>query len=99
MRYVIYDSIGQSSNEGSIHFSWGCTPEANGDVYDVAYGQALAVTAPGVGGNDATCDLPSEVTRQVSAPRPMRERSTGIAVRPSQKPAEPRAEADDRRTA
>ena len=32
-------------------------------------------------------DLPSEVTRQVSAPRPMRERSTGIAVRPSQKPA------------
>jgi hypothetical protein len=56
-------------------------------------------------------DLPSEVTRQVSAPRPMRERSTGIAVRPSQKPvqqsaqqsaqhsAEARAEADDRRTA
>jgi hypothetical protein len=31
-------------------------------------------------------DLPSEVTRQVSAPRPVRERSTGIAVRPSQKP-------------
>ena len=31
-------------------------------------------------------DLPSEVTRRVSAPRPIRERSTGIAVRPSQKP-------------
>ena len=31
-------------------------------------------------------DLPSEVTNRVSAPRPMRERSTGIAVRPSQKP-------------
>jgi hypothetical protein len=48
-------------------------------------------------------DLPSEVTRQVSAPRPMRERSTGIAVRPSQKPVEqpvePRSGADDRRTA
>jgi hypothetical protein len=51
-------------------------------------------------------DLPSEVTRQVSAPRPMRERSTGIAVRPSQKPqkpaptpVEPRPDADDRRTA
>jgi hypothetical protein len=48
-------------------------------------------------------DLPSEVTRQVSAPRPMRERSTGIAVRPSQKPVEPAAQspadADDRRTA
>jgi len=45
-------------------------------------------------------DLPSEVTRQVSAPRPMRERSTGIAVRPSQKPVAPRPGADDsRRTA
>ena len=32
-------------------------------------------------------DLPIEVTRQVSAPRPLRERSTGIAVRPSQNPA------------
>jgi hypothetical protein len=31
-------------------------------------------------------DLPSEVTNRVSAPRPLRERSTGIAVRPSQKP-------------
>ncbi|MEO5652004.1 MAG: hypothetical protein ABIN79_13490 [Marmoricola sp.] len=29
-------------------------------------------------------DLPVAVTRQVSAPRPLRERSTGIAVRPSQ---------------
>jgi hypothetical protein len=38
-------------------------------------------------------DLPSEVTRQVSAPRPLRDRSTGIAVRPSQKPVAPRAEA------
>ena len=33
-------------------------------------------------------DLPSEVTSRVSAPRPLRERSTGIAVRPSQKPAQ-----------
>lgn len=33
-------------------------------------------------------DLPSEVTSRVSAPRPLRERSTGIAVRPSQKPIE-----------
>ena len=31
-------------------------------------------------------DLPSAVTEQVSAPRPVRERSTGIAVRPSQQP-------------
>ncbi len=45
-------------------------------------------------------DLPSEVTRQVSAPRPMRERSTGIAVRPSQQPVAPRPDADEgRRTA
>ena len=36
-------------------------------------------------------DLPSEVTKQVSTPRPMRERSTGIAVRPSQKPVGHRA--------
>jgi hypothetical protein len=34
-------------------------------------------------------DLPAEVTSRVSAPRPLRERSTGIAVRPSQKPVEP----------
>jgi hypothetical protein len=34
-------------------------------------------------------DLPSAVTSRVSAPRPMRERSTGIAVRPSQKPVAP----------
>lgn len=48
-------------------------------------------------------DLPSEVTRQVSAPRPVRERSTGIAVRPSQQPhqpsAAPREDSDSRRTA
>jgi hypothetical protein len=31
-------------------------------------------------------ELPSEVTTRVSAPRPLRERSTGIAVRPSQRP-------------
>ncbi len=31
-------------------------------------------------------ELPSEVTSRVSAPRPMRERSTGIAIRPSQRP-------------
>src|SRR3954453_19722910 len=34
-------------------------------------------------------DLPTEVTRRVSAPRPLRERSTGIAVRPSQMPVQP----------
>jgi hypothetical protein len=34
-------------------------------------------------------ELPTEVTQRVSAPRPLRERSTGIAVRPSQKPSEP----------
>lgn len=34
-------------------------------------------------------DLPAEVTSRVNAPRPQRERSTGIAVRPSQKPVEP----------
>ncbi len=45
-------------------------------------------------------DLPAEVTRQVSAPRPMRERSTGIAVRPSQQPVEQRNDTDaSRRTA
>ena len=31
-------------------------------------------------------DLPSAVTNRVSAPRPVRERSTGIAIRPSQRP-------------
>ncbi len=31
-------------------------------------------------------DLPREVTDRVSAPRPLGERSTGIAVRPSQRP-------------
>jgi len=30
-------------------------------------------------------DLPPAVTNRVSAPRPMRERSTGIAIRPSQR--------------
>ena len=49
-------------------------------------------------------DLPSEVTSRVSAPRPMRERSTGIAVRPSQMPHQPQRDApepddDSRRTA
>lgn len=34
-------------------------------------------------------DLPSEVTHRASAPRPVRERSTGIAVRPSQVPVVP----------
>ncbi|MCW2807546.1 MAG: hypothetical protein JWQ93_1501 [Marmoricola sp.] len=34
-------------------------------------------------------DLPAEVTTRVSAPRPLRERSTGIAVRPSQMPVDP----------
>ncbi len=31
-------------------------------------------------------DLPSQVTSRANAPRPARERSTGIAVRPSQVP-------------
>lgn len=31
-------------------------------------------------------DLPTAVTSRVSEPRPMRDRSTGIAVRPSQRP-------------
>ncbi|MEZ5141037.1 MAG: hypothetical protein R2726_00735 [Acidimicrobiales bacterium] len=64
MRYVVYDSIGQSSNEATIHFSFGCTPEANGDSYDVAYGEALVISSPGVTGNDASCDLPTEVSSQ-----------------------------------
>ncbi len=34
-------------------------------------------------------DLPSAVTNRVSAPRPVRERSTGIAIRPSQRPGPP----------
>ena len=32
-------------------------------------------------------DLPAEVTGQVGTPRPVRERSTGLAVRPSQAPS------------
>jgi hypothetical protein len=31
-------------------------------------------------------DLPAAVTSRVSEPRPMRDRSTGIAIRPSQRP-------------
>ena len=31
-------------------------------------------------------DLPTAVTNRVSEPRPMRDRSTGIAIRPSQRP-------------
>ncbi len=42
-------------------------------------------------------DLPSEVTRQVGAPRPVRERSTGIAVRPSQQARGAVAEGDESR--
>lgn len=42
-------------------------------------------------------DLPTQVTHQVSAPRPLRERSTGIAVRPSQQPQ--RGADDQRRSA
>ena len=34
-------------------------------------------------------DLPPEVTSRTNVPRPPRERSTGIAVRPSQRPVEP----------
>ncbi len=40
-------------------------------------------------------DLPPEVSRQVSAARPVRERSTGIAVRPSQAPTDHRGGAHD----
>lgn len=36
-------------------------------------------------------DLPREVANRVSAPRPMRERSTGIAIRPSQRSGAPGA--------
>ena len=39
-------------------------------------------------------ELPSEVTSRVSAPRPVRERSTGIAVRPSQRPVPVRNQQD-----
>ncbi len=42
-------------------------------------------------------DLPAEVTSRVGAPRPMRERSTGIAVRPSQVPQPPAAPAQEDR--
>jgi hypothetical protein len=41
-------------------------------------------------------ELPREVTNRARSPRPMRERSTGIAVRPSQAPG---ADDDTRRTA
>ncbi len=48
-------------------------------------------------------DLPREDTNRVSAPRPMRERSTGIAVRPSQKAVPqgnaPEPDDDSRRSA
>ena len=44
-------------------------------------------------------DLPTRVTSQVSAPRPVRERSTGIAVRPSQAPRPLGSDEQDRRTA
>ena len=44
-------------------------------------------------------DLPTRVTSQVSAPRPVRERSTGIAVRPSQAPRPVDRDEQDRRTA
>ena len=40
-------------------------------------------------------ELPREVTNRVSAPRPTRERSTGIAVRPSQKPVAPRGDSSE----
>jgi len=43
--------------------------------------------------------LPSEVTSRVSAPRPLRERSTGLAVRRSQMPVEPPPDDDSRRSA
>ena len=36
-------------------------------------------------------DLPKAVTSRVSAPRPTRERSTGIAIRPSQRTGAPGA--------
>jgi hypothetical protein len=41
-------------------------------------------------------ELPSEVTNRASSPRPLRDRSTGIAVRPSQAPL---SDDDARRTA
>jgi hypothetical protein len=44
-------------------------------------------------------DLPDEVTNRVSAPRPLRERSTGIAVRPSQRATPSGPEGGSRRSA
>jgi hypothetical protein len=41
-------------------------------------------------------ELPSEVTNRARSPRPSRDRSTGIAVRPSQAPG---ADDDTRRSA
>ena len=47
-------------------------------------------------------DLPSQVTSRANAPRPERERSTGIAVRPSQLPGSatgPSSDESSRRSA
>jgi hypothetical protein len=47
-------------------------------------------------------ELPSQVTTRANAPRPERERSTGIAVRPSQVPgpsAHPSSDESSRRSA
>jgi hypothetical protein len=40
-------------------------------------------------------DLPSQVTSRANAPRPARERSTGIAVRPSQVPGPSTSSSDE----
>ena len=44
-------------------------------------------------------DLPSQVTSRASEPRPERERSTGIAIRPSQIPQGETGADDTRRSA
>lgn len=44
-------------------------------------------------------DLPAGASRQVGTPRPLRERSTGIAVRPSQAPRVDAVDDEARRTA
>ncbi len=44
-------------------------------------------------------DLPEQVTHQVGVPRPLRDRSTGIAIRPSQKPVPPAPDGSDRESA
>ncbi len=54
--YVLYDSIGQSSAAARVFIQVGCTPTAAPDLYGVGEGSVITVPAPGVTGNDDTCD-------------------------------------------